>query len=561
MKFKLLSIFAICYLLLAIVFTYPLISHLSDSLPGTGNDGFLNIWNVDTFWHEIKQLHNPFQTSRVLYPLGTSLVFHGLAPFISLFTVMGQNNLVINFNLLIILSFVTASLAAASLAYHLTHNRFASFIGGLFYGFSPIMFSYLESQHYYYLFTATFYPLLLLSFFRYSETKKLKYLFFIGLTILFCLLTEYYSTVLLGITLVIAVFITRSKFKYFSLFLIILLSGYLLINLVFQNYKKNLSPQAIDYASFCHTNIAGFIIPNTNNIFLKNISQNLHKNLSVERTLDTPSYFLGWITLILALLSAIKFRKNPAIQISALMFITFFSLSLGTKIEFGSRLLLSGNQTPFYWFSKLPFLYLIDCPLRFPIALQLPIALFLAFGLRQAKIIFSVIILAVFLVEYNYYYPYLIKLEVPAAYYKLTEEKDNRTLLELPSGLTESKKVYGYDFYIDGLNSKQMYWQTIHKKTKVGVYAPRITPDKYDYFSHEPIISELFRLIDPSTQTPNNQYNSSEVASFIKKFNLGYIILSPNPRQEILEDTVDSWFQNVIKSKTDYDGFILYVLL
>src|SRR5262245_48228714 len=69
----------IAYLLLAVVQTWPLASHLSTDLPGdTGGDTSVYVWNPWVFRHEIvEDHHTPFWTETIL-PLqgGADLSLH-----------------------------------------------------------------------------------------------------------------------------------------------------------------------------------------------------------------------------------------------------------------------------------------------------------------------------------------------------------------------------------------------------------------------------------------------------------------------------------------------------
>jgi hypothetical protein len=150
--------------------------------------------------------------------------------------------------------------------------------------------------------------------------------------------------------------------------------------------------------------------------------------------------------------------------------------------------------------------------------------------------------------------------KVPALYLQLATEKNNKTVLELPSGVTESIGAFGYDWSIQALHSQQMYWQTFYQKPRVGVYISRLSPDKYKFFREEPVISEIFKYTSLGGVKPESDIPEIIIERFIDKFNLGYIILSPNIRQNEFSEFVEIEFSNYIKNKYTIDGFILYKL-
>src|SRR5262245_16543126 len=74
------------YVAAATLMTWPLVIRLgTDTLPGISGDQSQYMWNVDTFWMNVRAGWNPFYTSRVMFPIGANLMHTGYAPFVSLF--------------------------------------------------------------------------------------------------------------------------------------------------------------------------------------------------------------------------------------------------------------------------------------------------------------------------------------------------------------------------------------------------------------------------------------------------------------------------------------------
>jgi hypothetical protein len=103
-----------------------------------------------------------------------------------------------------------------------------------------------------------------------------------------------------------------------------------------------------------------------------------------------------------------------------------------------------------------------------------------------------------------------------------------------------------------------MYWQTTYRKPRVGVYMSRLTPDKYTFFKSEPVISDIFNYTSAGGTKPQKDLSETAINEFIKKFNLGYIILSPNARQSEFSDFIEKEFSNFIVEKKVFEGFIYY---
>ncbi len=68
------------YLVLAILFTWPLVFHFTTALPGQGTDSWQYLWNF--WWFDQALFHGQllYFTHAQYYPLGASLIFHTLSP-------------------------------------------------------------------------------------------------------------------------------------------------------------------------------------------------------------------------------------------------------------------------------------------------------------------------------------------------------------------------------------------------------------------------------------------------------------------------------------------------
>ena len=541
----------LAYIISSLAFTYPLILKLGSFLPGQPNDAYVYLWNIGNFWNQISTGGNLFFSQNVMYPIGANLFFHTYAPFVSLLAFPLLNNLSLFMGLAIITAVTLSCLTSYFLTFRITNDKQASFIGGLVYGVSPIIHSFIQSQHYYFLFSAVLYPLGTLFVIKFIENKKLKFLF-LSISLFWVVLAiDYYSTVLYSF-LVSLFFLTSQKLNlsviikaFISVVFIILIPLILFFNFD-KNFKEFIGyKQGVNTSSSCNTELLGFITPNISNPFI---------GFPHLINLDTPSYYLGWGILILAIISVIKNRKHKYVKSFAFIFILFLALSLGTSDKF---------HTPFYYFLKIPILGFIDCPIRFPIILQLGLSVFIATFISNYKKITKIFIITLILliVEYAVINNDFSSTKVPAVYEDLSLQKDVRTVLEMPSGISESKSAFGYDWSIQALHSQQMYWQTIYKKPRVGVYMSRLTPDKYTFFKSEPVISDIFNYTSAGGTKPQKDLPETAINEFIKKFNLGYIILSPNARQSEFSDFIEKEFSNFIVEKRIFDNFIYYKLL
>jgi hypothetical protein len=558
----------VIYIFLASVFTYPLFFKMEEILLGWPLDAYNYLWNIDTFWYELRSGANPFSTYRIFYPYGTSLIFHTYAPFVSVIAAAFINKKELFLNFLVLLSPVVSAFAAYLLALKITEKKFASVVSGFVYGFSPILFSFILSQHYYFAFAAPALPLgllFLINYFRLGKVRNIAYLF---LVFWICFFTDYYTAVLYAFIVVVYTLIEflknpagfRAKIikGNFPLFNTVMLSllvplSLLVIFISLTSPVFNFIGQQTGYAEFCSATIIRFFIPSELNPLLSRFIQNLNSVFGLETNYDTPSYYVGFAVTITAFLTIFLLRKKEWVNVVGVgIFIFLFSLGTKTGIFYGAL-------------SKLPFLGLIDCPQRFTIGSQLILAILTGMTIAALSthkfkhLIFALLTPLIFVEYLTFNIPYT-HLEIPPIYKTLAAYPDDKTLLELPGGIADSKYAYGYDWSLDGLLLKQLYWQSIHHKNKVGGYTSRLPENYYETYKNEPVISTLFAMTSVDTVWEPVYFFPEVVDNFINKFNLGYIVLSPNEKQHIFATYIEMVFGNRISEVINDEGYILLVI-
>jgi hypothetical protein len=136
---------AVIYILLALLFTYPLLLNFDDHTPSgsASGDQCQTIW---FFWWMQKALFdshtNPYYTNAIYYPYGTYLGVH-LCPLSNLLAIVvaGLFGVSINsplvFNALLVLSFVLIGAGSYLLIRRVTGNPAAAFLASLFVAYSP----------------------------------------------------------------------------------------------------------------------------------------------------------------------------------------------------------------------------------------------------------------------------------------------------------------------------------------------------------------------------------------------------------------------------------------
>jgi hypothetical protein len=125
---------------LAAVFTWPLVAHLHDSIPGDPGDPLLNAWvlgwDADRLRHGLRGLWD----APIFYPYRGTLAFSehllGIAAFVAPIT-WATGNPLIAYNAAFVLSFTLAGAGMFLLARELTGRSDAAWLAGLIFAFSP----------------------------------------------------------------------------------------------------------------------------------------------------------------------------------------------------------------------------------------------------------------------------------------------------------------------------------------------------------------------------------------------------------------------------------------
>ena len=127
----------------AILFTFPLVFHLGDSVAlARGGDAWLHIWDLWWLDKALLGLHqSPYYTNYILYPTGLTLYYHSLDLFNALLSIPLQHlfGLTATFNLLVLANLTMDGLAAYWLCLDRTRSMGASLVGGALFAAAPLL--------------------------------------------------------------------------------------------------------------------------------------------------------------------------------------------------------------------------------------------------------------------------------------------------------------------------------------------------------------------------------------------------------------------------------------
>jgi len=122
------------YLILALIFTWPVILHFKNYIYGTIGDPFYNLWLFHNLGGEILQVNIPFGLEKAGHILVPQYPILDLLS--KLLTNLFSSDIAAS-NFIILISFPLAGLAVYLIIKEITNNRLAAFFAGLAFAFSP----------------------------------------------------------------------------------------------------------------------------------------------------------------------------------------------------------------------------------------------------------------------------------------------------------------------------------------------------------------------------------------------------------------------------------------
>lgn len=499
------------FIILAFIFTYPVIINITTHSAGDGGDGLQFIWNI---WHINKvitqggSIQDIYFTNELFYPYGTSLAFHTLSLTNTLFLgfplTIFIDNLNLIYNLLFLFNFVLAGFGMYTLIKYLIKDKGIAFVCGFAYAFSPFMMA--KGLGYLNFMSIGWIPLFFLYLIKTLKENKYRnviistiFLFFLSLACWYYLFYTFIISFFYFFYILIKKEITFNKkllkrlilfivlfFTFISPFLIPMISEYIAGG----GYQESIRISSIKPY---HYIIPSFLHSFWGEKMSKFITLNIIENLM----------FLGYFIILLSIIYFLKTRK----QIFWLfILILFFIFSL-----FPNNLLLVSL------IKILPFYNVISNTSRFSFGVLFSIIIIFGYSLEyfipiwknyfkqkiriKEKLLKEIILFLIFSI---------IVFEFISIPYPLFPGSQN-----IINGFNFVKEKDEIDFKILSLpinaNPKELYFQTFHEKKIIGGYTSRTNPNSKEN------LKKLSNII-------NNQ-SLNEFNRFIKENEIRYIIL------------------------------------
>lgn len=534
-----------------LVFTWPLGARFAAAmLAEPGSDAGLFAWNVWHFDQAVAAGTNPFFTTWMFFPQGTSLVLHTYTPILGLLgLVVGSPILAVNLGLL--LSAALSGAGAYLLARRWVQSPVLALLAGFVFAYSPYKLQRL-SQHVNLELTATvpFYVLAFLQAFEFTEGRWLPRVrsrgavaACAGLGVL-TLLSDYY--VLFGLLYFSAAYaawfgLRLGRIRWRAGRTWAWLAGLLVVSHVLVRLLRlsGLPEKSIWWGG----DLVSFLLPPASSrwVYWDWAARLLHNPRvfnspgSVENTL-----FIGYALPLLALvLGGLRWgRRRPASarfadaggRPLAWVLVVFLLFTIPSGRVLGHERL----NLPTAVLHFVPFLNNLRCPTRWImlVGLLLPIVSFSALEavwagrLKPAsRLFFSLLLFAVVLGEFwPRTFPQQSLGTVPRAYRQVAQLPGN-SLITIPLGIVDGSRQVGE------FKAAQLFYQTQHHQKLPTGYISRVSPGQFASLDAEPVLHALL-LAQARPDSMGASPTPGQVQAFLRRYQPAAFVVEPAYRNQ-----------------------------
>ncbi|MCX7840995.1 MAG: hypothetical protein N2559_16285, partial [Anaerolineae bacterium] len=294
-----------------------------------------------------------------------------------------------------------------------------------------------------------------------------------------------------------------------------------------------------------------------------------------SRFVDVNTVFLGYATLVLAMLGALVYRKKLAVWIVAALAFTILSLGPLLHINGQSVFDFDGLETtfpmPFLLLHYIPFLKENRVPNRYSILVMLSLAVLIAFALawtsqklkmksQKLFLLLPFAFLSLILFEHLAVPLPLTDARVPEVYAQIARERGGFAILSVPLGWRNSFTMEGAE------DTRTQSYQRVHGKFLFSGNTSRNPPALFEYFARVPIFDSLARVQRYAELTSETIARDRALApQFVAFYDVRYVVINAaTPNRLPYSDTRDAtraYIEQVMplgEKIYDRDGIVMY---
>ncbi len=449
------------YSVLTLATLWPLPLLFTKAIPGDGFDGWQNYWNIWWVSKAILEEHtSPYFTRYLYHPTGVSLLFHTLnlpngllaMPIHVLFGPIAA------YNFIVLISSALSGYGSFLLAFELTGSRWASFLAGLIYAFSPFRSAHLLGHMQ--VFSTEWIPFFILALF---QTRRDKSILLPAIFLVLSSLCDWYQALYLGFfTAIYLGWLAWKKALTRKEALGVLaawgIAGLMLSPLLLpmlweiSRYRYMFTPP--EHASLLSADLLAFFIPSEFHPLWGKLAGKIAAHFTASLSERTVSF--GYVPLILAFLA---WKRKERISLWLVTGLSFVLLALGPYLHIMGKTI--HLPLPYAFLRPIPIVAMARSVSRFSLMATLSLAVLAALGAKALGPRLSLLFIALILLEYwPSPYPFSPP-DTPDFYRKLAQEPGQFAILNLPMNWDRPR---------------YLLYQTVHCKPLVSGYISRNDP-------------------------------------------------------------------------------------
>ncbi|HYB04384.1 MAG TPA: hypothetical protein VED17_07975, partial [Nitrososphaerales archaeon] len=542
-------VFALCvYVLLTILFTWPLATNFSTFVNGNSFDVFHELWYLHLGSTSPTGPFFVFSSMMSYYPTGTPLYFQVLSPFNTLnfawlAPLFGE---VVAYNVLYMFTFFFAGFTTYIFVKYLTKNNYAAFLAGLAFAFAPIHtgqgFDHLNIM------SAEFIPLFAYFMVKLARERNMWNSVYTGAAMVLNAMCDLHMFLLCAAMFVvyhIYTILTQRKLMVNRAYIqrLIVMSVFTALvgfvvyfqtvyGLFFVPKTIGAASSATRYFSARSADLVSFFVPSSANPFLSRYVSSI--NVAIGKTSVLPNEggtaYIGYTVLTLSILGLIFFWQKRDVYFWGLLALVGAILAVGPYI----RILGVASPIPGVWgylYYVVPLLNSFRAPYRFDYLVALGLAILAGYGTTGLmnrvngiklpvtskalmKVFVLIILCTLITVEFipipyaEYYGP------IPQFYQVLAHDHSNYTVLEVP--------------IVNPDQSLYLYYQSAYNKPMIDGSIARNPAFPGILYESTPFIDQLgpFSPTASPTDIINQTFPMITLAPYIlAQYNVKYIIV------------------------------------
>ena len=337
------------FVVVTLVFTYPLVFRMYDQVVGLIGDNIYFIWLIRWYQKALFELKiNPFFDPFLNYPEGWNLASTDTTPSMMLLAIPASwlGGATWGFNFAMLASFVLSGWGMYLWVRHLTGKELAGLLAGTVFAFLPYRMAHFLVGHLN-LMGTMFFPFYFWSLYsllkqpRWSWKPVLGAAISLGLisgtTPYYIYMTILFSAVFVGVYLLglnrkqLSNAVFWKNMLAFSVLAIPLILLPMLPYVMF-NEQGGMASRSLEYASSLSASPTDFVLPSTDHFLLGRwIGSHFDRSLWIEATL-----YMGIVPMGLGVLALVKRKSAPwsdLVVLSVVMILISFILALGTHLH------------------------------------------------------------------------------------------------------------------------------------------------------------------------------------------------------------------------------------